>query len=281
MENGDQNNATVEGEVSYLGMAAWVHRVTEPAIRSAIRALGLPPGSRGLDVGCGIGGHTLWLAEAIAPGGHVTGVDISSDHLAQAKKGARKSGLAERVSFQYGDMNDLPFDDDAFDWVWNADTLYVGAKALPVLNELARVVKPGGMMAILFWSSQKLLPGYPLLEARLNATYAANYPCTDAMQPESHILRALGWLQKVGLEEPRVHTFVADVFAPLEDVARKALTWTFQMFWRNAESEVTPEDWAEFQRLCRPESPDFILNRPDYYAFITYSLFYGKVPGVG
>jgi hypothetical protein len=50
------------------------------------------------------------------------------------------------------------------------------------------------------------------------------------------------------------------------------------MFWRNAEPEVTPEDWAEFQRLCQPESPDFILNVPDYYAFITYSLFYGKVP---
>jgi demethylmenaquinone methyltransferase/2-methoxy-6-polyprenyl-1,4-benzoquinol methylase len=50
------------------------------------------------------------------------------------------------------------------------------------------------------------------------------------------------------------------------------------MFWGKAESEVTPEDWAEFQRLCQPESPDFILNVPDYYALITYSLFYGKVP---
>jgi len=40
---------------------------------------------------------------------------------------------------------------------------------------------------------------------------------------------------------------------------------------------VTPEDWAEFERICQPESPDFILNRPDYSAFLTYSLFHGRV----
>jgi demethylmenaquinone methyltransferase/2-methoxy-6-polyprenyl-1,4-benzoquinol methylase len=50
------------------------------------------------------------------------------------------------------------------------------------------------------------------------------------------------------------------------------------MFWGKAEPEVASEDWAEFQRLCRPESLGFILNLPDYYAFITYSLFCGKAP---
>jgi len=252
MGNADQNSGEIKAEVSYLGMAAWVHRVTAPAVRSAIRALQLPPGSRGLDAGCGIGTHTLWLAEAVSPGGHVTGIDTSAECLARAEETARSSELAEEVSFQYGDMSDLPFDDDA-------------------------VVKPGGIVALLFWSSQRLLPGYPLLEARLNATCAANFPYTDDVKPELHILRTLGWLQGAGLEQPQVRTFVADVQAPLDDVARNALTATFQMFWGKAEPEVTPEDWAEFQRLCQPASPDFILNLPDYYAFITYSLFYGRV----
>lgn len=66
MENDNQSD---ENGVSYLEMAAWVHRITEPAIRSAIRALELPPASRGLDAGCGIGTHTVWLAEAISPDG--------------------------------------------------------------------------------------------------------------------------------------------------------------------------------------------------------------------
>ena len=267
-------------EVSYLGMAAWVHRVTEPAIRAAIRALRLSPGSRGLDAGCGVGTHTLWLAEAVSPAGHVTGVDISPDCLAHAEEVASKTELAEQVSFQHGDLNHLPFDASAFDWAWNADTLWpvAGRDPRPLVGELERVVKPGGIVAIVFWSSQRLLPGYPLLEARLNATHAANFPYTDGMKPELHILRALGWLHGVGLEEPRVRTFVADAHAPLDDAVRDGLTGSFYMFWGKAEPEVTPEDWAEFQRLCQPESPDFILNVPDYYALITYSLFYGKVP---
>lgn len=185
----------------------------------------------------------------------------------------------EQVSFQYGDMNDLSFDDDVFDWAWNADTLWpvAGKDPLPLVRELVRVVKPGGMIAILFWSSQRLLPGYPLLEARLNATCAANFPYTDDTKPELHIFRTLGWLQETGLDEPRARTFVADVHAPLDDVARNALTGSFQMLWGRAQPEVTPQDWAEFQRLRQPESPDFILNLRDYYAFITYSLFYGMV----
>jgi demethylmenaquinone methyltransferase/2-methoxy-6-polyprenyl-1,4-benzoquinol methylase len=280
MGNSNRNNGEVKVEVSYLSMAAGIHRVTGPAIRSAIRVLQLPSGSRGLDAGCGVGTHTLWLAEAVSPDGHVTGIDISTDCLAHAEETTRSSELAEVVSFQYGDMNNLPFEDDAFDWVWNVDTLWpVGGKdPRPLVNELVRVVKPEGTIAVLFWSSQKLLPGYPLLEARLNATLAASFPYTDDTKPELHILRTLGWLQEVGLEVPKVRTFVADVQAPLDDAARNALTASFQMLWGKAESEVTPEDWTEFQRLCQPESPDFILNLPDYYAFITYSLFYGKVP---
>jgi ubiquinone/menaquinone biosynthesis C-methylase UbiE len=268
----------VKGKVSYLDMAAWMHRVTEPAVRPAIRALQFPAGSQGLDAGCGIGTHTLWLAEAVSPGGYVTGIDISRECLARAEETAAKSGLAAQVSFQYGDMGDLVFDDAAFDWAWSVDTLWpvAGKDPLLLVRELVRVVKPGGIVAILFWSSQRLLPGYPLLEARLNATCAANFPYTDGTRPEWHILRALGWLQEIGLNDLQARTLVADIHAPLDDAARGALMGSFEMLWRKAEPEVTTEARAQFQRLCQPESPDFILDLPDYYAFITYSLFWGK-----
>ncbi len=258
-------------------MADGIHKLTDPAIRSAIRTLKFPIGSLGLDAGCGTGEHTIWLAEAVSPNGHVTGVDISPECLSRAEGLASGTGSAKGITFQYGDMKNLPFDDGVFDWAWSADTLWL-EDPLPILKELTRVVKPRGIIALLFWSSQKLLPGYPLLEARLNATRAANFPYNQDMMPKMHILRALGWLQEAGLEDPVVHTFVADTQAPLNDMVRKALTESFQMFWRKAESELTAQDWDDFQRLCQPDSCDFILNLPDYYAFITYSLFYASVP---
>jgi ubiquinone/menaquinone biosynthesis C-methylase UbiE len=250
----------------------------EPYIRSAIRVLQLPQGSRGLDAGCGIGLQAPLLAEAVGPAGHITGLDLSPELLVHAREIAEKAGLSERITFQQGDVSKLPFDDDTFDWAWSADCVgYAPGEPVPLVKELARVVKPGGIVAIIAWSSQQLLPGYPLLEARLNATTAGIAPFVCGMRPQSHFLRALGWLRDGGLEEITARTFVGDVQAPLSDDIRSALTALFQMRWPGVQSEVSPEDWAEYQRLCQPESPDFILNFTDYYAFFTETLFHGKV----
>jgi demethylmenaquinone methyltransferase/2-methoxy-6-polyprenyl-1,4-benzoquinol methylase len=250
----------------------------EPVIRSAIQTLQLPSGSRGIDVGCGIGSHILLLAEAVGPNGHIVGLDFSPGLLAQAKDNARKCGLSDQVSFQEGDVSKLPFEDEIFDWVWSVDCVgFIAREPLLLVKELARVVKPGGSVAILVWSSQQLLPGYPLLEARLNATSSGIAPFSKGMKPELHFLRALGWLREAGLEEPSAQTFVGDVHAPLNDDIRSALVSLFQMRWEEPRSEMTQEDWAEYRRLCQPESSDFILNLQDYYAFFTYSLFRGKV----
>ena len=262
-----------------------MNRFTRPAVNSAISALGLKPGSHGLDAGCGIGNHTLWLAEAVSPEGHVTGIDISDETLSIAKEKLDSSNLKKQVSFQIGDIFNLPFEDDTFDWVWSADVLYLwlmGSKEFPlnpktVIKELSRVVTPGGKIGLFFWSSQKLLPGYPLLEARLNATCAANFTGPFGIQPELHSTRALGWFQMAGLIEPKVQNFVVEFQAPFSDEEKETLVGTFKMFWNKAKPEVSDEVWGEYKRLCRPSSPDFILNLPDYYGYIVYSLFYAIV----
>ena len=112
----------------------------EPTLRSAIQAVRLPSGSRGLDVGCGIGLQALLLAEAVGSAGYVTGLDLSPEFLLYAEEIVKKSGLVERISFREGDMSKLPFDDNTFDWVWSADCVgYPVGEVLPLLKELARV----------------------------------------------------------------------------------------------------------------------------------------------
>jgi len=263
---------------TYIQRLAESNPLREPVLRSAIQALQLPTGSRGLDAGCGIGLQALLLAQAVGPTGHVTGLDLSPDFLLYAKEIVGKAGISDQISFREGDVNELPFDDNTFDWVWSVDCVgYPTGELLPLLKELARAVKPGGTVAILAWSSQQLLPGYPLLEARLNATCSALAPLVKGVRPESHFLRSLGWFRDAGFEAPTAQTFVGDVRAPLNDGLRRALISLFDMLWGEPQPEVSQEDWAEYQRLCQPESPDFMLDLTDYYAFFTYSMFRGRV----
>ena len=252
--------------------------IREPTLRSIIRSLQLPPGSHGLDAGCGIGLQALLLVEAIRPEGHVTGVDIMPDLIAYGKELAARARLSDRITFRTADVNDLPFEDHHFDWAWSADCIgYPAGDLMPSLQELVRVVKPGGRIILLGWSSQQVLPGYPLLEARLNATCSGYIPFLQEKLPESHFMRALHVFRKAGLEEIDVQTFVGEVQAPLSSGERTALASLFEMLWESPQPQALPEDLAEYQRLCMPGSADFILDIPDYYAFFTYSMFLGKV----
>jgi demethylmenaquinone methyltransferase/2-methoxy-6-polyprenyl-1,4-benzoquinol methylase len=214
----------------------------------------------------------------VGPAGHVTGLDLSPEFLAYAEEMVEKAEMSERFSFREGDVKELPFDDDSFDWAWSVDCVgYAPMEPLPLVRELTRVVKPGGSVAILAWSSEKLLPGYPLLEARLNATSSGIAPFVVGKKSGSHFLRALGWFREAGLEEPTARTFAGDAHSPLSDDVRDALTELFAMRWPGAETELAGEDRAEYRRLCLPDSPEFIVNHPDYYAFFTYSMFGGRV----
>jgi ubiquinone/menaquinone biosynthesis C-methylase UbiE len=251
----------------------------EPSVRSAVQAFQLPSGSRGLDAGCGIGLQALLLAEAVGPTGHITGLDLSPEFLLHAEEVVQKSGLSKQISFQEGDVRKPPFRDGAFDWAWSSSCVGYSASIEPLsaVKELARVVKPGGSVAIFAWSSERLLPGYPLLEAHLNATSSGIAPFVRGKKPELHFSRALGWLHDAGLEELVARTFAGGAHAPLSDDIRDALVALFEMRWPSVESELTREDWSEYQRLCLPESAEFILDHPDYYAFFTCSMFCGKV----
>ena len=250
----------------------------EPIIRNAICQLRLPSGSYGLDIGCGIGLYSLLLAETVGSDGQIVGVDLTEDFLVKACLLAADKHLEKRVTFEKADAGSLPFQDNTFDWAGSMDFIgYGNEDPISLLREAARVVKPGGRVFILIWSSQMLLPGYPLLEARLNATSSGIAPFKATTPPESHFMRAWDWLRKIGFVEPTFRTFVQEIYPPLTVEMRMALAELFQMRWGESHLEVSPEDWGEYQRLCHPDSPDYILNVPEYCAFITYSLFSGKV----
>lgn len=124
-------------------------RYLEPDAHLFFRRIGIEPGQRVLDVGCGTGQLALIAARA---GAVVTGCDIATNSLERAGERARQENLA--ATFDEADAEALPYADAQFDVV----TSLVGAMFAPrpdlVASELIRVCKPGGKIAMANWTPQ-------------------------------------------------------------------------------------------------------------------------------
>jgi 2-polyprenyl-3-methyl-5-hydroxy-6-metoxy-1,4-benzoquinol methylase len=109
--------------------------------------LGVAPGARLLDVGCGAGQLALIAAKA---GARVTGCDIATNWLEQARARAAAEGL--NVVFEEGDAEALPYRDEQFDVVVSLIGAMFAPRPEHVASELIRVCRPGGTIAMANWT---------------------------------------------------------------------------------------------------------------------------------
>jgi len=79
------------------------------------------------------------------------------------------------------------------------------------------------------------------------------------------------------LAGPTARTVVGTVQAPLDEGVRRPLISLFGMLWGEMQPRMTEVDREEYRRLADPDSPELILDSPDYYAFFAYSMFDGRV----
>lgn len=106
-------------------------------------------GAHVLDVGCGFGGSSLWLAGKL--GCSVLGITISPVQKRIAKKRARKIGVADRVQFEVRDANRLEFRPSSFDTVWVVESSEHLADKQQFVRECARLLRPRGVFALCSW----------------------------------------------------------------------------------------------------------------------------------
>jgi tocopherol O-methyltransferase len=116
--------------------------------RLAARA-GIQRGSRVLDVGCGVGGPALWLAQNLSCS--VLGLTISPVQARMAAERARAEGLDSLSRFEVGDANCLQFPAESFDAVWVIECSEHLADKARFIESGERVLKPGGVLALCAW----------------------------------------------------------------------------------------------------------------------------------
>jgi SAM-dependent methyltransferase len=161
----------------------------------------LAPGLDLLDVGCGPGTITADLAGRVAPG-HVVGLDRAGEVLDEARRTAAEAG-AGNVELRAGDVLDLPFADGSFDIVHAHQVLQHLADPVAALREMARVCRPGGVVAVRDSDYQAMAwyPESPGLERWL-ALYR-QVATSNGAEPDAG--RHLGaWAREAGLTDVRL-----------------------------------------------------------------------------
>ncbi len=114
-----------------------------------VNRIGIPAGSKVLDVACGSGNTAIPAAKA---GASVTGVDIATNLLEKAGTRAAREGV--NADFREGDAEDLPFPEHSFDVVLTMYGAMFAPRPEKVAAELLRVCKPGGIIAMANWTPQ-------------------------------------------------------------------------------------------------------------------------------
>ncbi|WP_460840667.1 methyltransferase domain-containing protein [Nocardioides marmoraquaticus] len=180
------------------------HGTRSAATSAAYLLPELRPGDRLLDVGCGPGTVTLDLADAVAPGGQVVGVEPVEAPLQAARAEARRRGDVT-TRFERGDVMALPHDDGSVDVVHAHQVLQHLSDPIGALREMARVCRPGGLVAVRD-ADYAAMSWHPQPEGldEWRRTYRAVARANGAEPDAARHLR--GWAAAAGLSDVRFST---------------------------------------------------------------------------
>jgi ubiquinone/menaquinone biosynthesis C-methylase UbiE len=149
-----------------VNMAAFLEERSRLSDQSEVNArvrdaLAPASGERLLEVGCGSGAVCRMMVPFVAPSGHITGLDISSDMVAMARRYAAEGGLSDAVAFDAGAAENLPYADAAFDGAFAARLMLHVAQPEAVLREMLRVVRRGGRIVLMDWDWETVTVDHP------------------------------------------------------------------------------------------------------------------------
>lgn len=162
-------------------------------------------GARVLDLGSGSGTDVFVAALHAGPTGMVIGIDMTDEQLAKAER-LRADADVDNVAFEHGYIDDLPFEDESFDVVISNGVINLSADKTEVFAEVARVLAPGGRLAVSDILSEQPMPDSIKTNADLWAACIGGAMQVDAYR---EVIEAVG-LQVTTMRDNPEYEFLSD-----------------------------------------------------------------------
>lgn len=254
-----------DGLPDYDNQLSAFHRAFESELRTMVGALPLEPSMCVLDLACGDGFYTRRIAERLGPQGSIAGVDVNPTYLGTARREAASYDGPASIEFVEAPFDALPFPDGSFDFVWCAQSLYSLPDPALVLAHVARVLRPGGLVAILENDTmhQVFLPWPVGLEIPLRAAELRSIAAEENNPGKFYVGRhLLALFASAGFAPLQMQTIAIDRQAPFREVERELL----QSYLDAVVERVTPylaaPLLAHVHQLVDSTSPQHILRQP-------------------
>lgn len=216
---------TQDPELDYFSLQAYIgttkHMGGFATTQTLIDLCGIDQNSRVLEVGCGVGATTCYLAKTY--GCRVIGIDLREAMVELAQERAQKEGVAERVQFRIASATKLPFDDGSFDVVFCESVLSFVDDKGRAIAEFARVAAPGGRVGLNeeIW----LKPPPEDLAGRAGFIWDADLEAFAAEQWQA-------WMTSAGLRDLTIKVFKFDPKREATQIKRYRASDMWRMFWR-------------------------------------------------
>lgn len=249
----------------YAGEMADFHAVFGCELRSLIAKLPLEPTHCVLDAACGDGFYTRLLAERVAPAGMVVGLDVNQAYLGIAQRQVRVSEKSSRVCWICGTVEHSPLHGGEFDLVWLAQSLFSLPEPRTVVQGLAQLVRPGGIVALLENDTlhQALFPWPVSLEIALRAAERRFLARHERPSSKFYVgRRLLALCAEAGLEPVSCEAQASTRTGPFSPETERFFREYLRRLGERAAPELSGRLRSQLRAQIEPDSPRYLLHQP-------------------
>lgn len=254
---------------AYAGMMADYHRAFEPELRGVVAALRARSDDLIVDVACGDGSYSRWLAEGIGPDGKILAVDVSPAFLDLARRAVEADSLVDRVQFVRMDLDHPALAASGADLAWCAQSLYSLPDPVQAVRRMARLVRDGGRIAV--FESDELhhvsLPWPVDVELALRRAELEAFEARSDRPAKYYIARDLPRVfREAGLPGCEVQSFAFSRQAPFDVPTRGFLSAYLADLRERTAPRLDVAMRSRVDELADPGSALYLLDDPDALA---------------